>query len=113
MGDYAPYSNFHNFGRAEESTSEWMNMTKGEHYYFEAYHTDNNVWEHLVVAVEIEATEPPVAEEGEEQEESEFLEGHHHAMREIQTFGIEAEQIFERTRVTVTDLDDGIYILII
>ena len=88
-------------------------MTKGEHYYIEAYHTDNNQAEHLEISVEIEAVFPPVAEEGEEQQESEFFEGHHHAVAEIQTFGIEAEQIFERTRVTVTDLDDGVYILII
>ena len=66
VGSYGPYDTFMNFGRAAESTSEWMNMTKGEHYYFEAYHTDNNVWEHLEVAVEIEAVDPPVAEEGEE-----------------------------------------------
>jgi hypothetical protein len=38
--------------------------------------------------------------------------GHHHAMKEIQYVSMEAAQVFESTRITITNPDDGEYILI-
>ena len=66
VGSYSPYNQYKNKDRAAESTSEWISMTKDEHYYIEAYHTDTTGWKHLQIAIEIEATQPPIAEEGEE-----------------------------------------------
>ena len=82
-------------------------LKKGEHYYMKGYHTDmNEAYDHMTVGVEIEAVEPA------EGEVSQFVQGHHHSVKEIQALTIQAEQIFEKTRITVTDLDDGVFILI-
>lgn len=44
-------------------------------------------------------------------EESEIV-GHHHTMKEVQMVWLESAQVFEVTRFTVTNPDDGEYILI-
>lgn len=40
------------------------------------------------------------------------MEGHHHSIKEVQQVSMESAQVFEVTRFTVTDPDDGQYVLI-
>jgi hypothetical protein len=35
------------------------------------------------------------------------MEGHHHSIKEVQQVSMESAQVFEVTRFTVTDPDDG------
>lgn len=66
-------------------------MVEGEHYYLKAYHTDNGVWEHMTIAVEIEATDAPVEEE--------ILEGEDTAEESSETTS-------ENTEETVTEIPE-------
>jgi hypothetical protein len=40
------------------------------------------------------------------------IDGHHHSIKEVQQVSMESAQVFEVTRFTVTNPDDGEYILI-
>jgi hypothetical protein len=82
----------------DSTVSEWVNLTEGEEYYFEVNHYTNG-WgsDHMAVAVEIEDS---------------GIVGHHHTMKELQMVWLESAQVFEVTRFTVTNPDDGEYILI-
>jgi hypothetical protein len=72
-------------------------LTQGEHYYMEAWHYEGNGGDHFAAAVEIEQSD---------------IIGHHHSMKEIQYISVEAEQVFESTRINITDIDDGNFIVV-
>jgi hypothetical protein len=77
-------------------SSEWIDMVKGEHYYLEALHAEGGGGDHLAVAVEIEQS---------------AITGHYHSVREIQELTISVENNKDTTRITVTNADNGEYIL--
>jgi hypothetical protein len=77
--------------------SDWISMTKGEHYYMEAQHIERNGGDHFAAAVEIEQSD---------------IIGHHHSMKEIQYISVEADKIFESTRITISNIDAGNYLLV-
>jgi len=91
------YRDWYENKHSETVISEWVPLTEGEEYYFEAVHYEGGGGDHMAVAVEIE--------------ESGFV-GHHHTMKEVQMVYLESAQVFEVTRFTVTNPDDGQYILI-
>ena len=62
----------------------------------EARHSEMGHRDHLSVAVEIKQTE---------------MEHHHHAIKERQLVQISTENLLDTTNITVTDADDGQYVL--
>ena len=76
--------------------SDWKSLEKGKNYYIEARHVEKTGGDHISVAVEIEQT---------------ATKGHYHSMREVQFLGIDTENNKDTTRVTLSDLDKGDYIL--
>ena len=77
--------------------SNWTNLTEGEPYYLEADTYEGSGTDHFSLAVEIEQDDMP---------------GHHHSMKEIQYLSLESAQVYESTRITITDPDSGQYLLI-
>jgi hypothetical protein len=63
----------------------------------EAWHYEIGGGDHFAAAVEIEQSE---------------IIGHHHSMKEIQYISVEAEQVFESTRITISKIDGGNYLLV-
>jgi hypothetical protein len=72
-------------------------LVEGEHYYMEAWHLEGSGTDHFAAAVEIEQT---------------AITGHHHAMKEIQYISVEADQVFESTRINITNIDTGNFIVV-
>tara|TARA_B110000285_G_C14683005_1_gene405556 strand:- start:139 stop:336 length:198 start_codon:yes stop_codon:yes gene_type:complete len=56
--------------------------------------------DHFGVALEIEATP------------EKNTTGHHHAMRELQYIGVKSAQVFETTKITITNPDSGKFMMI-
>lgn len=79
--------------------SEWISLTEGEPYYIQAETFEWTSGDHFSVAVEIEQTDTSVV-------------GHHHAMKEVQYLEVESAQVFETTRITIENPDDGKYLLV-
>ena len=77
--------------------SDWISLNEGEPYYIEGKHWEGGGAEYFSAAVEIE---------------NNVLPGHHHAIREQQYLGVTTDQQFDRTRITITDMDDGEFILV-
>jgi hypothetical protein len=63
----------------------------------EAWHYEGVGGDHFAVAVEIEQSK---------------IIGHHHSMKEIQYISVEAEGVYESTRITISKIDDGNYLLV-
>jgi hypothetical protein len=78
--------------------SEWIALEEGEHYYLEAKHLEGNWRDHFSSAVEIEQSD---------------IIGHHHSMREVQYLSVYPAQVYETTRINITNMDDGEYILLL
>lgn len=81
----------------KEQISDWVSLTEGESYFLESLFYSawgNNFYS---LGVEIEQTD---------------MEGHHHAIKEIQTIGVEPKQQYDTIRITVENLDDGSYSLV-
>jgi hypothetical protein len=72
-------------------------MTEGEHYYMEAWHLEGSSNDHFAAAVEIEQSD---------------IIGHHQSMKEVQYISVEADQIFESTRINITNIDSGNFIMV-
>jgi len=76
-----------------DTTSAWLNLTKGEKYYFKSKHYEGGGGDNYVVGVEINNTN---------------MTDHHHSMKEIQFVSVAVKDPkFEQTRVTVTNIDLG------
>ena len=81
-----------------ERQSEWLTLTKDEPYYIELRHFEwNGGNDHVSVAVEIEQSE---------------IVDHHKSFKEVQKLMINVENNLETFRLTLTDLDDGEYVLV-
>ena len=76
--------------------SEWISLTEGEHYFIEGKHLEGGGGDHFSVAVEIEQADTA---------------GHHHAMKEVQYLSVYTDQVFDTTRINITNADDGQFIL--
>jgi len=95
--DYRDFWETSNKGKWNR-TSEWISLEAGEHYYIEAKHLEGGWRDHFSTAVEIEQTE---------------MTGHHHSMKEIQYLSVYPAQVYETTRINITNMDDGEYILLL
>ena len=78
--------------------SDWITLKKGEPYYMEARHSDHSWGDHLTVSVEINQTE---------------MVGHHHSIKERQWLSIDPQNNKDTARITVTNADNGEYILVL
>jgi hypothetical protein len=94
---YSDYRDWYETRHSNTLISEWVPLTEGEAYYLEVVTYEATGGDHMAVAVEIEDTG--------------FV-GHHHTMKEVQMVTLESAQVYEVTRFTVTNPDDGEYILI-
>lgn len=86
----------HYYDDAQDQISAWVSLTEGESYFLESMHYAGWGSNYLSLAVEIEQTE---------------MVGHHHAIKEIQKIGVIPKQEFDTIRITVTNLDEGEYVL--
>jgi hypothetical protein len=77
--------------------SDWIRLEKDEHYYIEGWHLEGGGGDHFSTAVEIEQTE---------------IIGHHHSMKEVQYVSVQSAQVFETTRINITNMDNGKYLLV-
>lgn len=94
---YSDYRDWYETRHSLTVISEWVALTEGEPYYFESDHYEATGGDHFSMAVEIQQND---------------IDGHHHSIKEVQQVSMEAAQVFEVTRFTVTNPDDGEYILI-
>ena len=94
---YSDYRDWYETRHSHTVISDWVPLTEGEEYYFEVVTYEGGGGDHMSTAVEIE--------------ESGIVD-HHHTMKEVQMVWLESAQVFEVTRFTVTNPDDGEYILI-
>lgn len=94
---YTNYRDWWETSGSYKKISQWMNLTKDEPYYMKAHHLDGSGSDHFAAAVEINSTALP---------------GHHHSMKEIQYIKLEPAQQFDTTRITITDIDSGAFILV-
>jgi len=78
--------------------SEWIELEEGEPYYIEGKQLQGSGGDHFSTAVEIE---------------HDAMEGHHHSMKEVQYLSVEPAQVFDTTRVTITNMDDGQFLLLL
>jgi len=93
------YRNWFQSGKAAGLVSEWISLTEGEYYYIEGNHYEGGGGDHFTAAVEIEQTE---------------IVGHHESVKERQYIGVQANETltFEQTRINITDVDSGSFILL-
>jgi hypothetical protein len=77
--------------------SEWIELEEGEPYYIAGKQLQGSGGEHFSTAVEIE---------------HDAMEGHHHSMREVQYLSVEPAQVFDTTRITITNMDEGQFLLL-
>lgn len=85
------------YEKMDKQYSDWVALEEGEKYFLNGYHYDYNGYNHFSVAVEIEQSE---------------IVPHHHSRREVQLLTVNADQIFDTIRVTVTNMDTGYYTLV-
>ena len=76
--------------------SKWVTLVSGQKYYIEGRHVEKSGTDHFTVAVEIEHSAKP---------------NHHMAMKEVQEIEATTTQTFEQHKITVTNPDNGEYVL--
>jgi hypothetical protein len=78
------------------STSEWVAVEAGKHYYIQGYHLEKNGGDYYTVSVEIESSTGAA---------------HHHSMKEVQDVSVDTDVVLEKTALTITAADGLLYIL--